>query len=313
VFLIPALGWGQDKDERLSSFQKRGTSGLTFLKIGQGARPVGMGDAFTAVSDDINAIFWNPAGLTSIEKMAYTFSYTQWLVKSKVYSGALAYRALGGVWGVSFLSAKPDDFEETTILQPSGTGQKVKAGDIYLGATYARQMTDKFSWAMNLKWAQETLHTYKVTTLIMDVGTFLHTGFRTTRIAASLKNFGKDGKVYNNTFQMPLYFNVGLAMEAFGKREERNYLTISVESAYAVDYGQRAHAGAELWMMNLLALRAGYKFNYDAESYSLGAGLKWKMGTKGQALTADFSYSGMKSVASQFFDAPLRFTFGGSF
>ena len=34
------------------------------LKSGLGARPLGMGGAFTAVSDDINAIYYNPAGLS---------------------------------------------------------------------------------------------------------------------------------------------------------------------------------------------------------------------------------------------------------
>jgi len=28
-----------------------------------GARPLGMGEAFTAIADDANAVFWNPAGL----------------------------------------------------------------------------------------------------------------------------------------------------------------------------------------------------------------------------------------------------------
>ncbi len=313
IALVPALGWGQDSNSQLASFKRLGQSGLTFLKIGQGARPVGMGDAYTAIADDINAIFWNPAGLTHIERVAYTFSYTSWLVNSKVYSGAVAFRTLGGVVGFSALSAKPEDFEETTVLQPLGTGKMVKTGDVALGMAYARQMTDKFSWAMNVRWVQETLNNNKVSTLILDVGTYLYTGFRTSRIAATLKNFGKDGKVYNNTFQMPLYFNVGLAMEAFGKREERSYMTLSAESAYAVDFGQRVHVGAELWTMNVLALRAGYKFNYDSESYTLGAGLRWKIGAKGRALTADFAYSGLKSDAGKFFDPPMRFSFGGSF
>src|SRR3989338_7925440 len=33
----------------------------------QGLRPLGMGGAFTAVADDENAIFYNPAGMNNIE------------------------------------------------------------------------------------------------------------------------------------------------------------------------------------------------------------------------------------------------------
>ena len=35
-------------------FKKLGLAGFAFLKVAQGARPAGMGDAFVAVSDDIN-------------------------------------------------------------------------------------------------------------------------------------------------------------------------------------------------------------------------------------------------------------------
>ncbi|HOM87997.1 MAG TPA: hypothetical protein PLU42_08165, partial [Spirochaetota bacterium] len=39
-----------------------GTSGADFLEIGVGSRPLGMGEAFTAEVNDINAIYYNPAG-----------------------------------------------------------------------------------------------------------------------------------------------------------------------------------------------------------------------------------------------------------
>lgn len=40
---------------------KAGTSGLSFLKLGIGARPTGMGEAFTSISGDIFSLYWNPA------------------------------------------------------------------------------------------------------------------------------------------------------------------------------------------------------------------------------------------------------------
>ena len=43
-------------------------TGYAFLKLGVGVRPVAMGNAFTAMSDDGNAVFWNPAGLGIVHK-----------------------------------------------------------------------------------------------------------------------------------------------------------------------------------------------------------------------------------------------------
>jgi hypothetical protein len=45
-----------------------GTSGAQFLKLGAGARAEGMGEAYTSVADDADAMYWNPAALTRIQK-----------------------------------------------------------------------------------------------------------------------------------------------------------------------------------------------------------------------------------------------------
>ena len=41
-----------------------GTTGAEFLKIRIGARASALAGAFTAISDDVNGLFWNPAGLS---------------------------------------------------------------------------------------------------------------------------------------------------------------------------------------------------------------------------------------------------------
>lgn len=41
-----------------------------------GARPHGMGGAFIGVADDINAVYWNPAGLVQLEESQFTWTRT---------------------------------------------------------------------------------------------------------------------------------------------------------------------------------------------------------------------------------------------
>ena len=47
-------------------FAKVGTFGAQFLKIGVSARATAMGSAFTAVGDNAEAVYWNPAGIVNV-------------------------------------------------------------------------------------------------------------------------------------------------------------------------------------------------------------------------------------------------------
>src|SRR5262249_42794854 len=55
-----------------------GIRGATFLKIGEGPRAIGMGEAQTAVADDSYASFWNPAGLANLtcREVALTYQHS---------------------------------------------------------------------------------------------------------------------------------------------------------------------------------------------------------------------------------------------
>ena len=49
----------------------------SFLNVGVGARGLGMGGAYTALADDANALYWNPAGLSKLEKREFTASHAE--------------------------------------------------------------------------------------------------------------------------------------------------------------------------------------------------------------------------------------------
>jgi len=78
-----------------------GNSWAGFIDTGQGARPVAMGRAFTAVSDDIHAVFYNPAGMAQLKGLAATTMY------ARLYPGLsdvdLNYGLLAAAVPLSFL------------------------------------------------------------------------------------------------------------------------------------------------------------------------------------------------------------------
>jgi hypothetical protein len=56
-----------------------GTSVSQFLSIPAGARPAALGNAFTAGAGDLNALYWNPAGLSRIPERNIMLSHLSWI------------------------------------------------------------------------------------------------------------------------------------------------------------------------------------------------------------------------------------------
>lgn len=300
-----------------SNFRRTGSTGFGFLLVGQGARASAMGGAYVSVANDINGIFWNPAGLTAIERAAYTFTYTQWLADSKLYSGAASYKLPFGTVALSLISFAPQSFEETTIFEPLGTGVMVTGTGTAVGLVFAKQLTNKLSVGLEGRYLQQNLHREQVSHIDFGVSSMFATGFASSRIGMSLKNFGADKAVVTeDPFRMPMMFNFGLAMEVYGALGDPVSLTLSVSNVYELETEkEQFRSGAELWLHNMLALRGGYRFSKglfgfskDIFGYSLGAGLKHSF--VGRSFAVDFSYAEVSEAA---FDAPLRLTVSGTF
>ncbi len=318
IFAIPAIVLGiglptfraeaqVDYGEYFDYPAVKGQSAYTFLKIATSPRVVAMGEAFTAMTGGIETLLSNPAGLGFMNKGEYVFGYTDWLVNSKIYTGALAYKVGSNVWAISVVNAKPEEVEETTIFQPLGTGRMITASDLAVGLTFARQMTDKVSWGISARYIREDLLLVTASSWDFDLGVTAYTGYKSVRVAASARNIGSQVEVEVRPFNPPISFNFGMAGEVWGEQGDPSYLTLAAETLFATDFGSRWHFGAEYWLGNLFALRGGYKTNTDVEKFSLGFGLKYAFGERD--LRVDVSYSD----GGNDFGAPLRLSVGGAF
>ena len=273
--LIPNLGG-----------QKTGTSSLQFLKIGHGARSAGMAETFVAVSDDISSLYWNPAGLVAFKENGITVSHTEWFVDTKLeFVGGVFHFGGNNALGISLTALTTEDMKVTTELQPFGTGAYFRYSDIALGVSYAIQLTEQFAFGATVKYVEETLGDLKMRTVIGDLGTFYRTGLGTTRFAVAISNFGAQvspsgsveligGRTANNfqKFPPPTLFKIGFAMEPL--LTVNNRLTTSIQLNSPNDNAEHVSVGAEYSYKEMFFLRAGYKFNVDAENFSAGAGLK---------------------------------------
>lgn len=280
---------------------KVGTTAASFLKIGVGARSVGMGSAFVAVSDDISAMYWNVAGISKLRSPEIIFNHSEWLEQINFdYAGiALPLGNLGTV-GVSFTALTMSDFEQTTELNPEGTGVFFSAGSYAASVSFARQLTSKFMIGFTAKYIQENIFNSRATGFALDVGTLFTTPFNGMRLGMSISNFGSkmnitgddllvqvdpdptisgnnqviSARYVTDDFDMPLLFRVGLAMELLNT--EQNRLTIATDALHPNDNSESLNVGGEYAFNETFFLRGGYQaifLDNSEEGFTVGAGV----------------------------------------
>ncbi len=325
--------------------QKVGTSSMQFLKVMPTARATAMGDAYVSLAAGADAVFWNPAGLTKLENHEITSTLTMWLFDTKQL--ALAYGLPMGDWGTAGFQFQYIDYgrmEETRadavdlIIPPNGqpffnaglTGRSFTPYSYVVGLSYAKRFTDKFSAAFSAKYAMESLWSDQVITLVnkftgeetryktyadvvlFDFGMLYNTGFRSVQIGVGVQNFGGQVKFADVAHPAPLGFRLGVSGNLFGAeglffQDKYNRLTIAYDLFQPNDYRQQMHVGTEYSFSEIVALRAGYKIDYDSEGLTFGAGVRTDL--SGVPITVDYSYGKM----SEFLNTVHRISLGVQF
>ena len=133
--------------------------------------------------------------------------------------------------------------------------------------------------------------------LLFDFGIRYNIGFRSIYLGSAVQNFGGDVKYAKESNPVPLLFRFGIGFNIigsgglFGDEIRDSRLSFASDIFHPNDYAQQVHLGMEYEYAELIALRAGYKFNYDFDGFTIGAGIKHAF--EGLILLADYSYGDM--------------------
>jgi len=316
-------------DNTTRSVTKRGTTAADFLNIPVGARATGMGNAIAASSTGPTSIYWNPAGLATMQDGAFLADYATWLAEIDLSFVAIAIPTSMGTFGIGLTSMVTPDMEVTTVEQQNGTGERFNASSYALALSYARPLTDRFSIGGSFKVINERIWHSTSSGMAFDIGTQFVTPFRDIRLGASISNFGskmqiggddllvvvdidpnaegnnESNRARFNTdrFDLPLTMRIGLAGEIIQTDDIR--LTVGVDALNPNNSEQFVNVGTELGFRgDLIMLRAGMSelFLEDSiRSYSLGAGLRYRFAPL--IFSLDYAYE-----VQDFFADVNRFT-----
>ncbi len=287
------------------SMKKVAQSYMPFLSLEVGARAQALSGAFIAVPGDPDNIFYNPAGLAYVRGVGFSVSRTKWFAGIGYKGGSLA--ANFGDWGTVGLSLIYMDYGEfyRTEVDAHAWEGYVEKGTFTVaewaaGLAYAKQLTDRFAFGAQVKYAYQNLGTSKIwqywgtqfeysavvnnreKTMAYDLGTYYHTGFKSLQIGMYIRNFANK--------PLPLTFGFGMAMfvsDLFLSPKSPHQLLVTTDFLHPKDYSEHFNVGVEYAFHKKAFLRFGYRGGYDEEKLTYGAGYRQQIGNLW--LSADYT------------------------
>ncbi len=284
-----------------ANFTNTGASGSVFTKIWVGARSAAMGGGYSALSDDVTALYWNPAGIARLPGVNVGASYTRWF-------GGIAHNFIGATLpisdkyrlGVALTMVDYGGIEAASIAKDANAGT-FNANDLSFGVSIAGALTDRFSYGATVKYLRSSISDMSAEGIAFDAGSLYQTDFNNIKISMDLSNLGSDRNFTGNSlsllatnpgtnavgsplstmlntsnFPLPLIFRIGLGADVFQGKVENQKLNLDLDFSTHSDGPEQFNLGGEYVWNDMVAIRAGYAFNQDQLGLGTGAGFHYK-------------------------------------
>ena len=300
-------------------FTKAGSSAAQFLKIPVGARAVALGNTFASISNDVSSLYWNPAGLSQINKFSIGFTRTEWIadMNHDFLGMVLPLDGVSSV-GISVIQLSSGDIENTTILQPQGTGIYFDAADLAVSVSYARQVIEQVSVGLTAKYINQRIWNTSAQTVAIDFGVLLKTGYYDMNMGFSLQNFGPEltmrgsdltkevdldpnsaanpaveSNLTTQPFSLPTSYrgslSIGIISSSGLVQINNSSLILALDAFHSNDNREQYSLGMEYGFLETLYLRGGYVFNTDEKGLTLGSGIDFNFGST--RIIFDYGYA----------------------
>jgi len=263
-----------------------GTTSADFLKIGVGARPSAMGEAYAAVGGDSNAAFWNPAGISSVDRVDITMMHLSWYMNTG-YEYLAFVMPVDNLTNIGFSAnyfwIPPFD---STVDNPFTTADGLTAASFDLAGTFTvsrilgNLYTSDFTIGNIAMGANFTYVARKLLDEMLPGSFMLDLG-----LMANITERVKFGLVVSNIGPAsgddpsPLGARAGLSADFSFTKDAGLLLSADIDRPLDLtnpDYSKWFfNIGGEINLFNYVYGRFGYKAGREDESFTVGGGIAW--------------------------------------
>ncbi len=282
IFLLTAV---------LASFilYAAGETGADILKEKTGVRPISIGEAYTAIADDLEGVLYNPACISYVKSREITGSYLWKSFGMTSINGAYAQPIeiffLEGTGAVSFIYRTIPEISNT-----DAEDEPVNFYDLLITATFANNFyyfikNDFFKnifTGLSIKFIQEQIGNNVGSTFAFDLGFIFSPVDSNYKFGLTLLNAGmpiktlrsdaSEGDLVFEPSPLPLTLRLGGSFSV--KIDKDNITTFGLDYIQNFYESSQFAIGIEHSIVNILFLRLGYNMWADArEPATLSAGI----------------------------------------
>ncbi|OGS43075.1 MAG: hypothetical protein A2539_09300 [Elusimicrobia bacterium RIFOXYD2_FULL_34_15] len=260
----------------VSISENAGTTTGEFLRIGAGARPAGMGEAFASVADDVYSLYWNPAGLSKVTQKQALLAHTFWY-EDVSHEYASYVHPLSDNKGTAGISVT---YLSTTYEKRAGDTEEpdsnASIGDLAVGLSYGRKTYYDIDAGITLKFISSDLDTESASGFGVDLGFQRVCPFwEKMDMGLAISNIGGSLKYVDESVAVGKILDLGLSVkDAYFK-----HLTVATDLRTLTNFSTPSvNLGAEYnWIITdkfSFIPRAGFK-TYLSQ-ITAGFGIGWK-------------------------------------
>ena len=271
--------------------QRAGISSITFLKNDISPRSVAMGGANLTLSADGMSTFHNPALMAQNDMIHVTLNDLSIGagIQQGWISGVLPLPKSTSAIGLNVNYMSSGSMKVRTEFQPTGTGERFYSNQVATGLAFAKKLSDRFSFGVNLKYVYEQLAQYRNSTVAADLGFLYSTDIKDLKFGIVVQNFGGNSSLNGDYLAsefnrngvgldknaVPTVFRLGTSIRPY--QDEKQSILLALQLEHPNDNSENIRFGVEYEYQELLYLRTGYKINVKGERFpTLGAGFRPK-------------------------------------
>jgi hypothetical protein len=254
-----------------------GESSFEFMLIGTGARATAMAEAFTAVSGDVGAPFFNPASAGKMKGTELSLAHISYIQDVRIEQFSAMTKSRDFHYGISLSIGSVSDLERRADYPSQEPLGLFDQHNVTFSFFWAVPLSDRLCIGNAAKFAYEKLDLDEASALALDIGLF-YTVLPQVAVGGTVRNLGTKPRFVGESFDLPREYRLGAS---YRTPEGSPYEGVILSADYLKpEWGNKSSKldiGGEYDYEGLLFFRLGYHFGYDSRSIAVGGGISYKI------------------------------------